>query len=226
MFDSFVRGFIRALLHVVRSRIGLFRQKLSGSKHKREIVNAENFRPFIAGLRRDGPHLVWTHEDQLSFAHLQVKPKTDEPRQASQPIRSSELRAHKPRRVDFAFAGTQTSVPIFPNTSSTISSGKGSTLRVFRVFRALQAFQALRSSKRGWSHRMRPVTYMLVMGPANPMRRANSPPLVTGQITDSLVASLNARGDTIGVDWSIHGDWVWRWKDKIDREFVGRYKVE
>ena len=38
---------------------------------------------------------------------------------------------------------------------------------------------------------------MPVTGTAKPRRRANSPPLVIGRITGSLVASLNSTGDTI-----------------------------
>jgi pyridine nucleotide-disulfide oxidoreductase family protein len=41
--------------------------------------------------------------------------------------------------------------------------------------------------------------------------------------------NLLACGDRSAIaswgDWSIQGGWVWRWKDKIDREFVGRYRV-
>ena len=41
--------------------------------------------------------------------------------------------------------------------------------------------------------------------------------------------NLLACGDRTAIaswgEWSIQGGWVWRWKDKIDREFVGRYRV-
>lgn len=41
--------------------------------------------------------------------------------------------------------------------------------------------------------------------------------------------NLLACGDRSAIaswgEWSLQGAWVWRWKDKIDREFVSRYRV-
>jgi pyridine nucleotide-disulfide oxidoreductase family protein len=41
----------------------------------------------------------------------------------------------------------------------------------------------------------------------------------------NLLACGNRSAIASWGEWSIQGGWVWRWKDKIDREFVGRYRV-
>jgi hypothetical protein len=76
----------------------------------------------------------------------------------------------------------------FASTSSMIDAGNVSTLRALR---------APRSSTRGWSQRTTPIVLMPVTATANPTRRTKSPPLVIGQTTGNLVASLNSAGDTI-----------------------------
>jgi pyridine nucleotide-disulfide oxidoreductase family protein len=40
----------------------------------------------------------------------------------------------------------------------------------------------------------------------------------------NLLACGNRSAIASWGDWSIQGGWVWRWKDRIDREFVGRYR--
>ena len=41
----------------------------------------------------------------------------------------------------------------------------------------------------------------------------------------NLLACGNRSAIASWGEWSIQGGWVWRWKDNIDREFVGRYRV-
>ena len=80
------------------------------------------------------------------------------------------------------------SVISLARTSSIKSSGSTS---IFRPPRSTM------SSTRGWSQRTKPVVLIPVISTANPMRRAKLPPLVMGRTTGSLVASLNAVGETI-----------------------------
>jgi pyridine nucleotide-disulfide oxidoreductase family protein len=41
----------------------------------------------------------------------------------------------------------------------------------------------------------------------------------------NLLACGNRSAIASWGEWSIQGGWVWQWKDRIDREFVGRYKL-
>jgi pyridine nucleotide-disulfide oxidoreductase family protein len=48
-------------------------------------------------------------------------------------------------------------------------------------------------------------------------------PHVTGAKYLALVSTGNRHAIAVWDGWSWEGDWVWGWKDRVDRRFVGRY---
>jgi selenide,water dikinase len=73
--------------------------------------------------------------------------------------------------------------------------------------------------------------YAVRQGPplaANLRAAATGTALVSHRPQRRALALLST-GDTHAIavwgGWSIAGDWVWRWKDRIDRRFVERYRV-